>query len=506
MNFKKNLIVGYDHGLNVGLAILDLNGNLLFLNSFKEISNSELIDTIHDYGNVVLIGVNSTQTPKIVEELGISLNSPIFTLQENQDDQNNKLPSSKQKILNSFLNKKQFINDNGKNALIGAIRAFNEYSPKFDNLENNFNRLKCNLSGKLFEDEEFLIDNAKALVIQSFSINLAINKSLKSFLNININNNNNNHNCFNENIQNNSQKFHNHPLKFKVNKNSYNRNLFNKNHNFKINKTNKLHTVDSFNKISTEDDKDEFNKCSKELDLNKLIQDFENDLDYLNNKLIIYKNKLQNKDELIKNLENKNKRLLGFIEFKDNELNKLNSETNKLNSEVNFLNSKINKLNNDISRDILKEKEVASKIRLLKSIQEEFLKERNLRLNLENKLNSKVLFSDFMFSETETPIKIIETFTKKGIRDANSYFKLERNDIILLSSTKGEKSKAAEILVKIGIGAILTYDDLEHSVEKIFEKEEIDIIKITNELLKYIKFYENFAVIDSNVLNRELKK
>ena len=48
------IIVGFDPGLTVGIAILDLKGNLISLESFKEIRRSEIVSHIIDYGITVL--------------------------------------------------------------------------------------------------------------------------------------------------------------------------------------------------------------------------------------------------------------------------------------------------------------------------------------------------------------------------------------------------------------------------------------------------------------------
>lgn len=64
---KNPIIVGFDPGLTVGLAILDLNGNLLFLDSFKEISKSEIITKIMELGRAILIATDVENPPKAVK-------------------------------------------------------------------------------------------------------------------------------------------------------------------------------------------------------------------------------------------------------------------------------------------------------------------------------------------------------------------------------------------------------------------------------------------------------
>ena len=78
-SIKTPIIVGFDPGLTVGIAILDLNGNLLFLSSYKEISKSEIIKTIMKFGRAILIATDVENSPKAVRKLATSLNSKIFS-------------------------------------------------------------------------------------------------------------------------------------------------------------------------------------------------------------------------------------------------------------------------------------------------------------------------------------------------------------------------------------------------------------------------------------------
>ncbi len=61
--------MGFDPGLTVGLAILDLNGNLLFLGSFKEITKSEIINIIMKFGRAILIATDVENSPKAVKKI-----------------------------------------------------------------------------------------------------------------------------------------------------------------------------------------------------------------------------------------------------------------------------------------------------------------------------------------------------------------------------------------------------------------------------------------------------
>lgn len=69
------------------------------------------------------------------------------------------------------------------------------------------------------------------------------------------------------------------------------------------------------------------------------------------------------------------------------------------------------------------------------------------------------------------PVKIIESFTKEGIRRACEYWKIKRNDVVLLANSKGGGSQTASLLISMGIKAVITADKMSHQAREEFEKQ-----------------------------------
>ena len=65
--------------MTVGVAILDLSGEVLDVNSFKEASRSYITSHIINYGKTVLIATDVHNPPKLVKKMATSLNSRIFS-------------------------------------------------------------------------------------------------------------------------------------------------------------------------------------------------------------------------------------------------------------------------------------------------------------------------------------------------------------------------------------------------------------------------------------------
>ncbi|MGZ4857361.1 MAG: DUF460 domain-containing protein, partial [Methanobacteriaceae archaeon] len=75
--WQKGIIVGLDPGLTVGVAILDLSGHIICVDSYKEISRAELIKYITNHGKTVLMATDVQTPPKTVKKIATALNSKI---------------------------------------------------------------------------------------------------------------------------------------------------------------------------------------------------------------------------------------------------------------------------------------------------------------------------------------------------------------------------------------------------------------------------------------------
>ncbi|MDR2966550.1 MAG: DUF460 domain-containing protein [Methanobacteriaceae archaeon] len=461
-NYKTPVIVGFDPGLNVGIAILDLNGKLIFLSSFKEISKSEIINIIMGYGKAVLIATDVKQIPKTVKKLASSLNSKIYS--PKQDIQ----VSYKNKIVNDYLNnnhiniknnynfesnykfeknqnniyneEESYFTDfdaHGRDSLSAAILAYKSYENKLNQLKKKFFETK----DKIIVNDDNLIEKlgqAKTLLINEVPISIAIDSVLKDEFKNEINNITNLNNI----------------EKVCIEKNEY-RNIDNINENFSSEST-----------------------CS----------DVEM-LDKLNITIKSQEKQIKNQAKLIKNLNLKNK-----------ELNKKNNENNL---EIIKLKNELKALNKKYSKNILKEETIASKVQLLKTISRKYLEEKEIRKSLEDKLNLRASFDDFINSDKFAPIKIVDFFTKEGISKTSKLFEIKKGDLILLNSPEGGGSQTAKILADANIRAILTYGVLPQQAENIFEEKNVPVI-LANDLK--IKFFDNFALINTKILDSEIER
>ena len=173
-------------------------------------------------------------------------------------------------------------------------------------------------------------------------------------------------------------------------------------------------------------------------------------------------NKLKSQQKYIKNLKLKN--------------TLLEDEIIENQSEISKLQSKINKLHREYTKKILQKKELSSKIAMIKRLQEQYSNEKAKRIELEKKLESRKNISALELSENAIPVKIIESFTKDGIRDAFDRWKIKRDDVVLLKNSEGGGSQTALMIVQLDVKAVITMDKISDPAENIFKKNLIPLI------------------------------
>lgn len=402
---QKWIIVGFDPGLTVGIAVLDLSGNVISTKSCKEMSKAEIIKHIMSHGKAVLIATDVYPPPKMVKKLASTLNSKIYSPSKTFT------VSSKTELVDSYLNEisstKYPGNAHERDALAAAIKTYKHYQNKLRQIEKRTEKLG------LTEEE---VDDIKSMVIRGRPISSAIDDILK-----------------------------------------------------------------------IPESKD---------DLETQIEEMEKDIGSIDEEKLqkaeraarILKQKIKSQERQIKNLKRKNRHL-------KKDVRQYKEKTSKLES-------KIEKLHYDYSKDILRKKEISSKVSIIKGLQEKYTEEKALREKLEENLRSMKSIRVMELSKKAVPVKIIESFTREKIKDAQEYWNIKKGDVVFLSSTEGGGSQTASLLINLGIKAVIAADKMSHPAEEEFEKSMVPVLDADKIDLKMI---DEFAVIERDILDREIE-
>lgn len=432
------IIVGLDPGMTAGVAILDLSGEILGVNSFKEVSRADIIRYIINYGKTVLVATDVHNPPKMVKKMASALNSRIFypyrdlavsakneLVDEYIYPQDQRPPMRKSRVDTNSTPQ----NAHERDALAAAIQAYKKYQKKLELIERRTQSLE--LTPKM-------VDDIKIMVINEIPITKAINITLEKI----------------------------NPPTHSAGESTQNNNSSKKSVN------------------GTKSHKKEYKEHEKFQDTFK--EDYGSEL---SSEISRLQNRLKSQEKQIRNLQNKNSLLEDdILQYQD---------------EIFQLENKIQRLQYQYSQNILHQKEITKKNSIIKGIQEKYNYEKALRQDLEDQIQSIKRIRAMELSRKASPVKIIDSFSRDGIREVVSSKNIKSGDVVLLRSSKGGGSHTASLLVELGVKAVITTEKMSHQAKEVFEKNMIPLLEEENVDLKMA---DDFAFIMNQDLNREIDK
>ena len=160
-------IVGFDPGTTAGLAVLNLNGELLLLKSLRHWSRSSIILEALNIGDPVLIATDRAEAPRAVRELAQSLNLNVFETgrEETLED--------KVSVITEYASKRGVTigDEHQASALYAALKAYNSF-------KNDFKDIELNVERRISHFKEALIDEVKSDLIKGIPPERSIRERL----------------------------------------------------------------------------------------------------------------------------------------------------------------------------------------------------------------------------------------------------------------------------------------------------------------------------------------
>ena len=423
--------------MTAGVAILDLSGEILSVNSFKEASRADITKHIISFGRTVLVATDVHQPPRLVKKMATSLNSKIYAPYRDL------AVSAKNEMVDNYIysgDNRQLTrrsrdiepdlipqNAHERDALSAAIQGYKKYQKKMEQIEKRALNL---------EIPSEMVDEIKIMVINEIPITKALNAILEKLK---------------------------HPVKPpKIDKNEIKSFKFPLKEPFKEDINNSDRISGTF-------------KADSPIDTSELISGL--------------KNRLKSQENQIRNLQKKNIVMADDLKRYQNEISRLES--------------KIERLHYQYSQNILHRKEIATKTSIIRGLQEKYNHEKALRKDLEEQLESIKRIRAMELSREASPVKIIESFSKDGIREATGAWNIKNGDVVLLRSSEGGGSQTAALLIKLGVKAVITTDKMSHPARGEFETNMVPLIPLE---AVDLTMTDDFAVILSQDLDREMEK
>jgi uncharacterized protein len=118
------LIVGIDPGTTTGFAALDLDGNLLHLQSSRQMTMSDVIEALYKVGKPLVIASDVQEMPFTVEKIRRSFSAIAYTPKQDVSVE------TKVELTGPF----EYMNDHERDALSAALDAYRHYRHRFQSL------------------------------------------------------------------------------------------------------------------------------------------------------------------------------------------------------------------------------------------------------------------------------------------------------------------------------------------------------------------------------------
>lgn len=174
---KKRLFCGIDPGRNVGLALLDLSGNLLGTYSKRGVGVEKLIGKIYEQGRPLVIATDVAEVPHFVEQIKGKCNSKVFHPKKD-------IPTAeKWEIVREL--RADVNNTHERDALVAAFMAFTAYKDKFKKVDKITSYLPVPVDGgeikeRVIGGETIAMATSKILSRKLKTIKEGEEKELKS--------------------------------------------------------------------------------------------------------------------------------------------------------------------------------------------------------------------------------------------------------------------------------------------------------------------------------------
>ncbi|NIO22516.1 MAG: DUF460 domain-containing protein [Candidatus Aenigmarchaeota archaeon] len=152
---RQILIGGIDVGLHTSIALLDLSGEIVCLDTLVHPKNSQTLDHMMDCGNVLIMSTDRAKPPSQMKKLASSISAKMILPAKNMTKKKKRL------LILDFLEEEIKMNDHEKSALASAIFAYKKFRPSFKKLQDRlekdkkpheFERLRNELFLKMVKD------------------------------------------------------------------------------------------------------------------------------------------------------------------------------------------------------------------------------------------------------------------------------------------------------------------------------------------------------------------
>lgn len=131
---RQILIGGIDVGLHTSIALLNLDGGIVCLDTLVHPQNSQVLNHITDCGNVLVLSTDRAKPPSQLKKIASSISAKTILPAKNMTKKKKRL------LILDFLEEEMKMNSHEKAALASAIFAYKKFRPNFKKLRDRLEK------------------------------------------------------------------------------------------------------------------------------------------------------------------------------------------------------------------------------------------------------------------------------------------------------------------------------------------------------------------------------
>ena len=142
---SRPIIVGLDPGVTTGIAILDLNGRLLYLDSGKNLDRGRILEIVSMYGNPVVVAVDVAHVPEAARKLAAQLGASLYAPPQD-------LSTVEKRELAEKAAGRPPVDSHQRDALAAAYKAYMLLRRKLEHVERTVSRLGIDVDAETVKE------------------------------------------------------------------------------------------------------------------------------------------------------------------------------------------------------------------------------------------------------------------------------------------------------------------------------------------------------------------
>lgn len=142
---KRPVILGVDPGITTGIAILDLEGRLLYLGSGKSLDRGTILNIVREHGKPVVVAVDTSQVPDTVKKIASQFNAELYAPPEDLS------VAEKNEIAQRILGRTPS-STHERDALAAAYKAWAAVRDKMEKISSYLDKIGLDLDAETIKE------------------------------------------------------------------------------------------------------------------------------------------------------------------------------------------------------------------------------------------------------------------------------------------------------------------------------------------------------------------